>query len=583
MSSHHGEVDGTAASLSPSTLADDNNDATASVHSGNTTILAHSDRSPLGTEMEPEHHDAVETAEVTAPVTEDAPAQETVSASPAPPTPPAPEPAASTNEHSLPIRQPSRPVYRPPSPPLPPIPVEWQNPPARRGPPPPAPLPPFPEEWTVRPHAQTARSQPRRPTAAGHARTQSSSISGTSGTSTIVAGARRTSMAGSSANSPNPEPPLPPAPPVGYESRPMPRPQQPQQPQQPQRPGFVVPRWQPDSEVTFIVQPPGSQPYQIQAAGSQTGLAGDMSYLGGGERVRLCNPCVPDPNTAPPSATGPAAGSSNRYHSRSFSTAHGHTNVRYAAPGGAANPLQYFTTGPVHAVPTTGTSAATSSSSSASAQNRNRHNRLSLPPMSGTAALVSADHDSAQQYISQLQQGYQQQPHHPYHAHGHRSRQPQQPPPQPQPQIAEEDECPICRRELPRHSLPNFETLREAHITECLEEHSRIMGGGRRSSNNNNGGNATGMSTSLPSNVAEASSSTAPPAPPRMTGMFPYRATEKDCVDSAECTICLEDFEVGVRMARLECFCRFHEKCIRSWFEKHPGRCPVHQHDSFGY
>jgi hypothetical protein len=74
-----------------------------------------------------------------------------------------------------------------------------------------------------------------------------------------------------------------------------------------------------------------------------------------------------------------------------------------------------------------------------------------------------------------------------------------------------------------------------------------------------------------------------PPAPPRRTGMFPYVATEKDCVDSAECTICLEEFEVGVQMARLECLCRFHRRCIGAWWERHPGRCPMHQHDSFGY
>lgn len=45
--------------------------------------------------------------------------------------------------------------------------------------------------------------------------------------------------------------------------------------------------------------------------------------------------------------------------------------------------------------------------------------------------------------------------------------------------------------------------------------------------------------------------------------MFPYVATEKDCVDAdgnaRECTICLEDFEGGDEMARLECWCFFHK------------------------
>ena len=135
-------------------------------------------------------------------------------------------------------------------------------------------------------------------------------------------------------------------------------------------------------------------------------------------------------------------------------------------------------------------------------------------------------------------------------------------PPLPQPappQLAEEDECPVCHRELPARVLPNHEALREAHITICISTHSQYAGG------------------------AGASSSAAADAAPRRTGMFPYLATEKDCVDSAECTICLEEFEVGVPMARLECLCRFHHACIGAWFVGHPGCCPVHQHDSFGY
>jgi hypothetical protein len=48
-------------------------------------------------------------------------------------------------------------------------------------------------------------------------------------------------------------------------------------------------------------------------------------------------------------------------------------------------------------------------------------------------------------------------------------------------------------------------------------------------------------------------------------GLFPYTATEKDCLDDegkeAECVICFEEFEVGDRLARLACWCRFHEVC----------------------
>ena len=48
-------------------------------------------------------------------------------------------------------------------------------------------------------------------------------------------------------------------------------------------------------------------------------------------------------------------------------------------------------------------------------------------------------------------------------------------------------------------------------------------------------------------------------------GMFPYIATEKDCVDEdgndAECVICFEEFQAGDKMARLVCWCKFHEVC----------------------
>jgi hypothetical protein len=129
----------------------------------------------------------------------------------------------------------------------------------------------------------------------------------------------------------------------------------------------------------------------------------------------------------------------------------------------------------------------------------------------------------------------------------------------PTPQIAEEDECPICHRELPSRSLPNFEAAREAHINTCIQTHSAY--GSPR------GEAGEGM----------------PVPPPRRTGMYAYSATEKDCIDDAECTICLEEFTPKVRMARLECLCRFHYSCISAWFVNHPGRCPVHQHDGFGY
>jgi hypothetical protein len=46
-------------------------------------------------------------------------------------------------------------------------------------------------------------------------------------------------------------------------------------------------------------------------------------------------------------------------------------------------------------------------------------------------------------------------------------------------------------------------------------------------------------------------------------GLFPFIATEKDCIDAdgeeEECIICFEEYEAGDKMARLVCWCKFHE------------------------
>lgn len=68
----------------------------------------------------------------------------------------------------------------------------------------------------------------------------------------------------------------------------------------------------------YIVQPPGTPrvlaPRFPSALGGESSFT-DFSVLGGGERVRLCNPCVPDPNTAPPQTqAGHARSQSNLFN-----------------------------------------------------------------------------------------------------------------------------------------------------------------------------------------------------------------------------------------------------------------------------
>ncbi|KAL5624918.1 hypothetical protein BROUX41_004978 [Berkeleyomyces rouxiae] len=281
----------------------------------------------------------------------------------------------------------------------------------------------------------------------------------------------------------------------------------------------------------YIVRPPG-----------QTGpqwTANDLSpIIHGGERVRLCNPCVPDPNTTPPLPTPqPPNQMSPRTHHRSYS--------------GAGSPRVY------------------SSNSAGVEGSRSRSATLTTPQRDnmparayqsyGSSYQPSSTVGSSQRYQSRIDGSGSSTASSP---HYHRRSLPPPPP------LAEEDECPICHLELPSRLLPSFETLRETHITQCIISHSSFRGSpsGGADVSSGPGGNRTG-----PSRIV------------RRTGMFPYIATEKDSIDSAECTICLEEFETGEQMARLECLCRFHLHCIRAWFQKHPGRCPVHQHDSFGY
>jgi len=50
----------------------------------------------------------------------------------------------------------------------------------------------------------------------------------------------------------------------------------------------------------------------------------------------------------------------------------------------------------------------------------------------------------------------------------------------------------------------------------------------------------------------------------------------KDAKPGVECTICFEEFENGDVIARMDCFCVFHKKCIELWFKK-ANKCPLHK------
>lgn len=291
----------------------------------------------------------------------------------------------------------------------------------------------------------------------------------------------------------------------------------------------------------YIVRPPGSElsvAFPPSLFVERPGAYYLDAAVSGGERVRLCNPCVPDPNIAPPQSPI-IPGSPRLAHRRARSSIGGvvqNTTARLLDARGSDEssdgswPRSRSITVAQYGQPPLAPSSETLRTSTSYRQTT-RERYIALANRQMQNMVIAESSSSRPRTLPRT------------------------------PQIPEEDECPICHRELPSRSLPDFEGLRETHITECIQAHSRY-----------------GSPRNVNPEVAPS-----PPVAPRRSGMYTYKATEKDCVDEAECTICLEEFEVGVAMGRLECLCRFHYKCISAWFVNHPGRCPVHQHDGFGY
>jgi len=382
----------------------------------------------------------------------------------------------------------------------------------------------------------------------------------------------------------------------------------------------VVPKWQPDTEVSrcpvcktefsfwyrkhhcrkcgrvvcnacsphritiprqYIVQPPNALETEFGIPEPENPVA---RGLGGGEVVRVCNPCVPDPWTPSTAARGgdgadvpprqlidgarnagepPARQRSERY--------------RYIPPpqSGRSRAQSY------QPVPPPFSRSAPRSHPNASVVFRD-HSGDGIPPVPTSSRPSSHSHRYTQSSSSRL-------PPIPSTSRDRGDRPslstaPSAPPqPKPRREVREEDECPVCGTEL-----PPGEQVREAHIQECIAER---FSSGTTPSMRPPAPITNSANNPLDPAVASASSASTPHIQantrPRATsyrprGMALYRATEKDCTNAAgepqECVICFEDFEPGDELGRMECLCKFHKQCIRSWWErKGGGSCPTHQ------
>jgi len=403
---------------------------------------------------------------------------------------------------------------------------------------------------------------------------------------------------------------------------------------------YVVPQWQPDSEVSecpickrpftwmfrrhhcrkcgrvvcndcsphritiprqFIVHPPGPNvapssgqgvrsrydPIDLTADDNDEERSGGLSSpyrfppLEGGEKVRLCNPCVPDPQPDPFSNYPPTE---NELTRREFPWSHAigharasshegvgtrpvipakddslHNPLGYDGSGGLQNRMHYMSS--QHGQTSQSRYRSVLSSSAGGDRSFAVPSREFLPPerrssygMSRPSYPASRQpRDELATPASRTISGSHVPTRAPYETAATRfpvslqnvlngpSR----------PRLEERDICPICRRALPPRGPNGDETMREAHIMDCIRARD-------------------------PSYQVEGAGG---PSQARVH-MLPFVANEKDCVGEdgspQECSICMVEYDVGDELARLECLCKFHKTCIVEWLER-KAECPVHK------
>lgn len=325
-----------------------------------------------------------------------------------------------------------------------------------------------------------------------------------------------------------------------------------------------LPRWQPDAEVTscpicgtifsfwyrkhhcrkcgrvvcaacsphritiprqYIVRPPESttsppgsspsaEPTVIDLTGDETAVSNPVlnPALGGGEEVRLCNPCVPDPNPNPLGYEALRPPGHRSTHSLSS------TMGSFWPPDNRSSRQGRLTVG------------ANDRPSGLDGVRQDFHRNFQ--PQTGESATGRSN------------------PVYPIFNSSQSTQRPSA--------VSERDICPICGNRFPPLDEDHPVESREAHIRQCIDGYGANRG----------------------SPSSQASTQEAPPQSPPVARMLAFVATEKDCLGEggniAECTICMEDYEVGQVLSRLECLCKFHKDCIVDWFER-KAECPVHK------
>lgn len=404
----------------------------------------------------------------------------------------------------------------------------------------------------------------------------------------------------------------------------------------------VVPRWQPDDELSacsicgnsftflnrrhhcrrcgrlvcgpcsphritlprqYIVHPP-EDPLNPDGGTRSRSSTGPSDYpenpaLGGGETVRVCDPCVPDPNYGPPPQQQDEQRSpppSTRSRAVTYAADEGATSgISFARLFGSLNVSESGQTTCQSAPHNTRTLSDFDGTPPQSTDRRGSYrpqlhtaryqalNSVPQRPRSSTHGLrTRSDNDTA--HLSRTR--YRSSSHTPTTVAAAQVTKVQMQRPQGREVLGEEDECPVCGTRNHPFGTDGSGTSeeREQHVQFCISSHlagpSHTGTPAETPDQTRSGENETMPVGSVPQQAAAMLG-----ANTARQRMLVYHATEKDCFDedgnAQECVICFEEFEEGVEMGRLECLCKFHRACIKGWMEtRGRGTCPTHQlHD----
>lgn len=295
--------------------------------------------------------------------------------------------------------------------------------------------------------------------------------------------------------------------------------------------------------------------------------------LSGGETVRVCNPCVPDPNFSPPPQRpslpnfGLSLPAIDRPASRSAVRQQSFSAARVASELQAPQAMpQVVALHPNNAVPNSEGRRATVASITGPSPHPLRLQRVApaFAQSLGQTSLGLASRSYNPRYADRPTRFSFSDP---------RVVQPLRPPQPLIRQILEEDECSVCGHELPPKGLNGEEDARIKHVDQCIQRYSAPS----TSTASATAGLTTTPAADISSSGSIVHAPAAPPpsqtelattsAPPRLRGvggnrMLVYRASEKDYIgddgEPQECVICFEEFEPGDELGRLECLCKFH-------------------------